>query len=297
MTVRADPLAARRYLDSRRCRDGGYCFYRNGYLEESNLADTWHALCGYARLGAPVPDSARMSQLLKGYNTSGLGSDALYYRAFAQRLLAPDWQPEPVVKNQIAALRIHAPAREADFEGWLAGSVHKARLLAAFAELRPEPDSVAALRAHHRGGYGAIPNLIETARALELQTLFVQPDAELATAGFVDTLQDPQWGFRDTPDSSLSGLAVLFAGVDCCARLGLPVRYPDTILATLREAQYADGAFADVPGALPNLEATHQALALLDALASARNGPTRSGSDPSHRPTIMLTACSRKEPP
>ena len=32
------------YLDSRRCRDGGYCFYRTDYVEEPSVHDTYHAL-------------------------------------------------------------------------------------------------------------------------------------------------------------------------------------------------------------------------------------------------------------
>lgn len=86
-------------------------------------------------------------------------------------------------------------------------------------------------------------------------------------ARFVEATQDPQLGFRDTLDSGRTGLSVLLAGVRACDRLGLAVRYPQAILAVLRAAQTRDGAFADVPGALPNLASHATALALAGALA------------------------------
>jgi hypothetical protein len=52
LTNLSEKLArAARYIAGRQCQGGGFCVYRNVYLEEPNLSDTWHALAGLRLLG------------------------------------------------------------------------------------------------------------------------------------------------------------------------------------------------------------------------------------------------------
>jgi len=254
---------AERYLASRQCRDGGFCYYRSGYLEEPNLFDTWHAVAAFALLGRAVPRGAEVAAWLDGFDLASQPPDALYYLAFSKRLLAAHWAPDQATRARIAALPLAPPARDINLSGWLAGTLRKTRLKAAFAHLGQAPAVVTALRTWHQGGYGLKPNLQDTELALELLAALGEPDPGTETGRFVDALQDPQLGFRNTLDSRYVRLAILLAGVRCCLRLGLPVRFRDAILDLVRAARTGDGAFADVPGAVPTLDSHYRALALL----------------------------------
>ena len=258
------------YLRGRQCRAGGFCFYRSQYLEEPNLLDTWHALAAYDLLGQRVPRRGALDTWLDGFDPAALHHPrVLGYWALSKRLLAPAWQPSPQLLGRILAIPLDPPSDREDPSGWLARTLEAARLQARFTGLGPRPALAAAVRAWHRGGYGPKPNLQDTARALALLALLGEPDRGESTARFVESLQDPQLGFCNTLDSRYVRLDVLLAGVQSCRLLGLPIRYPEVGLSLVRAAQTAEGAFADVPGALPTLQSHYTGVALVVACRAA----------------------------
>ena len=259
---------AARYVRGRQCRNGGFCFYRHEHLEEPNLFDTWHALKSLDILDVEPPRQSAIDGWLEGIDSAALNRAALYYWTSSRRLIRPTWAPDDRVWSRIEELPLLPPRRAGDLSGPLAGLLHMARLKSAFSHVEPAPLVVDWLHRHHHGGYGEKPNLQDTARALELLEILGTPDRSDDTREFVESLQSTSWGFNNTLDSTYCRLGTLLAGVRCCARLGLPVRNVDVIRSIVSSAQRADGAFADVPGALSTLESHHHALALLKALVA-----------------------------
>lgn len=257
------------YVQGRQCRNGGFCFYRNEYLEEPNLSDTWHALAALKLLQVTTPRSDDVEAWLAGFDPTTLHPEALHDWAFSRQLIRPAWAPAPQLTRQIATLPLLPPDQPDNFSGSLGQLLRIAQLKAAFAIVEDVPVIIAWLNDHHHGGYGAKPNLQDTALALELLAAFGAADKTAETRAFIDSLQSPSLGFNNTLDSRYCRIDILLAGVCCCIQLDLPVRYGDVIASTVFAAQRADGAFADVPGSLPTLESHYAALVLLDMLKRA----------------------------
>jgi len=70
------------YVISRQCANGGFCVYRSIYLEQANLADSWHALASLQLLQQPIPNAAKLRQWLDGFAPATLNAEELYYWAF-----------------------------------------------------------------------------------------------------------------------------------------------------------------------------------------------------------------------
>lgn len=276
-----DDICARasRYVIGRQCRNGGFCFYRNEHLEESNLSDTWHALASLKLLGTAIPGTQELDAWLEGIDPGGLHPEALHDWVFSRQMLRADWQPDPQTCRRIAAMELLPSQREGGVSYSLPALLRIVRLKSGFSTLERPADLLAWLNRHHHGGYGDKPNLQETAQALELLAAFGTPDQSAATRAFVDSLQSPIMGFNNTPDSRYCRLDILLAGVRCCSLLNLPILHAEVIAKTVFSAQREDGAFADVPGALPNLETHYSALRLLDLLQRLH----RPGSDRSNQ--------------
>lgn len=262
------------YVLGRQCHNGGFCFYRFEDLEEPNLGDTWHALASLRLLGADIPHRDTLLTWLNRYPTASLHRDALFYWTFSHRLIDPEWVPDDRIRERIRQLPLQPPGQTDDVSDALAARLRSIRLKATFGAVEPAPRIIQWLHDLHDGGYGRKPNLLDTADALELLGMLGVEDRTEDTRAFVDALQTPLLGFNNTRDSHYCRLRILYAGVRCCRRLGIPIRHPDVIVATVHAAQRPDGAFADVPGALPTLETHHQALALLAMITGAHSGTT-----------------------
>lgn len=262
-----EPLAlAAQYIAGRQCEAGGFCVYRNEYLEEPNLSDTWHALAALKLLDVAVPKSGEVGNWLDGFDTASLHHNALHDWIFSKQLLDTTWIPDPQTCQRIAALALLPPRQEDAPLSFLKGLLRIAQLKAAFDSIEQAPEVVTWLHGFHHGGYGSKANLQDTALALALLSALGVPDQTNETRRFVDALQSPYLGFNNTLDSRYCQLDTMLAGVQCCAQLGLPVRHGEVIASIVFAAQRGDGAFADAPGSLATLESHHNALTLLNVL-------------------------------
>jgi len=263
----SDQLArAARYIAGRQCQDGGFCVYRNAYLEEPNLSDTWLALAGLRLLGVDIPRPNEVGIWLDGFNVALLHHSALHDWVFSKQLLDATWAPDTQVCQRIAALPLLPPKQKNASLSSLKGLLNVARLKAEFASVEGATEVVTWLQGLRHQGYGSKPNLQETALALELLAMLGAPDETDQTRVFVDALQSPYLGFNNTLDSRCCRLDILLAGLQCCARLGLSVKYGEVIAAIVFAAQRGDGAFADAPGSLATLESHYNALVLINML-------------------------------
>jgi hypothetical protein len=122
----------------------------------------------------------------------------------------------------------------------------------------------------HEGGFGSRPNLEDTAAALCVLATLNCLDSDTAgqARAFVEALQVSDFGFTLTPDSVTPGLNVIRAGIKACDLLGLPVRFGAQIERFVLACQVASGGFSRVPQALPGIDSTHHAVAILQRLAA-----------------------------
>jgi len=111
------------------------------------------------------------------------------------------------------------------------------------------------------------------------------PNDPEATRRFVDGLQHAAIGFTDMPASLYGSLEIIGAGIECCALLHLPIRYRTEALTFVLACQGADGSFARVPVALPDIVYTHEALQIIawlapDLVLPTCDGPHTASGDP-----------------
>lgn len=268
--------AARRaenYLRSRQSPDGGFCFYRWGGIEESSLADTWHAIAAFGLLGVEVPHRDAVVAFLQGFDITGL--DDLYHSSHALSLVGDNAALDASRLQRIRALDAAAAVanERVRVTGRLEQSLRIVLLQSRFATL-DDPNAIAdgvdALQLD--GGWGDKPNIGDTWLALAVLDACGVRTFAGATRRFVDSLQVASFGFTTTGDSTFATLDSATAGIRTCAVLGLPLRYRDDAIGYVLACQAEAGGFARGPGALPDVALTHRGLL---ALAAAGALPVR----------------------
>lgn len=286
------------YIRGRQSPSGGFCFYRHGPVEEPSLGDTYYAVSGLELFDLEVPNARGVAEYVCRARIFGL--TYLYFCAFTlDRLgLASRLGAEALAQIDALAVRLPGEGRSDDWTdtvdrgAWLESVRKTIRLQRRFGsgETENAPSRATAndyaisarqLAADRdrsapvarfigdllaRGGFGVRINLWDTYLALAIGSL-LGIEATADTASFVDSLQEPPFGFLMTPRSAMPSLDVVYAGVRCCKFLKLPIRYEREALAFLLACQTSDGGFSHAPTALPNLEFTYRGLQTLALLA------------------------------
>ena len=257
---------AAEYLLGRQCADGGFCFYRCEYLEEPNLADTYHAVAALSLLGRALPHAADATAFVERFPPSAQPSH-LYYITETRRLVDSGFQPNERLACAIRRLRLTEPPSPSHLSDWLQRTRLVARLKGDFAD-RLDIEVVRRMleRVVEHGGFGSRPNLCDTWLALEILDACGRVQALPAMTGFVERLQGKPFGFTNTLVGTTANVDTIFAGVRSCALLGIPVRYPEWATSFTLLCQTGGGGFARAPNALPNIEYTFKALAALTSL-------------------------------
>ena len=271
--------AVLRYVDERRCDDGGYCFYR---LQEPNAADTRYALAVRARLG-PIPADPPTVAFLR----SRQGPDGSFPNVFvADHALAglallgasPRHDPGPYLLSHLAVLGDHErpPDQLSALEG-----VRAAVEACGLAGVPIEGETAGAILQHvrsfrHSGGFGTgQPTLAETADAVVVLTLLGRPDEAADASAFVAAAEYPRDGFI-----FLEPVAAL---VRASLLLRQPLRSPERVRAFTLGLRHPSGGFVRSRyGGSPTLEYTHLAvetLALLDELERVEGPSLRDLAD------------------
>lgn len=273
--------AAVSYLLGRQSPNGGFCFYRTNGVEEPNLFDTFHAVAALTQLGCPVPRQPVLINFLQRFALDEQ-TNALYYRAFTLKNLG---RADLVDTGAIHRLALEPPLSQritlsAALRRLYQGLQLKRGFGGVAADFGGLAKAVCALQDH--GGYGDKPNLEDTATALSVLAVLGALDRHTAARArpFVDALQVEGFGFTLTLDSLKPGLDVIRAGIEACDLLDLPLRFGSAIERLVLACQAADGGFARVPGALPEIESTHHAIEILrhiDAASDAAATPVTGG--------------------
>lgn len=256
-----------RYVDERRCDDGGYCFYR---LPEPNAADTRYAVSIRSRLG-PVPADPATAAFLRSLQSA----DGAFPNVFvAEHVLAglsllsgsPRHDAGPYLLSRLAALGDHErpPEQLSALEG-----VRAAVEACDLAGVPIEGDTLGVVLRHVRSfrhpgsGFGAgRPTIAETADAVAVLVQLGRPNEAAGAAAFVADAGSPRDGYI-----FLEPVAAL---VRASLLLRQPLRSPERVRAFVLGLRHPSGGFVRSRyGGSPTLEYTHLAvetLALLDEL-------------------------------
>ncbi len=268
--VRRALARAREYLIGRQCADGGFCFYRSEYVEESNLRDTYHAVASLALVGMNPPRKEQVVAFVE--NSTLYGISYLYHYAFALELLGSEPHVDRERMRRLRVRKLDVNSGES-VSAWLEETFYAIRLQRRFGHL-PHRARIAALvrQLESGGGFGKEPNLIDTYFGVGILSAIGEGDRLAETRSFVSALQAPGLGFNPTRKTRATSLETIHAGVNCCRMLGIETKYAADILAFVLSCQSRDGAFAREPVALPDIELTHQALEITAVLAPGALG-------------------------
>lgn len=274
-----DPLApalqrARDYLLEKQSPGGGFCFYRGYYLEEPNLADTWHgigALTGL--LGVELPERRKHAGFILG-QAVGPQPLALCYRIRSLLALHVSDPASAEVERAVAALHVSLPDPARPY--LLGAALQRLscvlwlRRHVGLGTATQELAQAVLGKMNEDGGYGEPSNLLDTACAIAVLALCDAVPAPV-TRGFVTSMADPQFGFRLVARAPSPNLETVHAGAVSCRRLDLDIPHAAAAASFVLSCQTGSGGFARTSGALPDMTLTYMALTTL-----IRNLPGRS---------------------
>jgi hypothetical protein len=255
---------AHAYVSSKQSPRGGFCFYRGYYVEEPNLADTWHGLATLALLDAPAYEPDAHASFVMGQPIEPQPF-ALYYRVRSLDVLGVDDPMDDDVKSAVKALQVDRfdPA-QASFTT----SLQRLRCVMWLKKHYGVPvdalEAIEALRASEdaSGGFGVPPNVLDTEASMGILQLGGHAVSS-RTGAFLQRLATPRFGFRLTEGSLSPNLETTCAGVMGCSRAGIAVSCARDAADFILSCQTGSGGFARTADALPDLALTHMALTTL----------------------------------
>jgi hypothetical protein len=266
-----------RYVRSRQCPDGGFCFYRAWGVEESNAADTFAAVRSFQLLSQPVPNRQAvlgwLSNLEQPAGTFQTRTIAFFALASLRALgTEPSARPDALLRDWIADLRPWAAAGPGHV--WSDALADLARLvfLSACYQVPLAPavralaiENVLSLRGA-RAGFGRPgPNLIDTCSAAVTLRRLGAPCDDASLQAFLRTCEHEMLGFVVAPETTAASVDVMRAGVMLDALLGNPFAV-STLEAARRfvlATQNDLGGFGRAAVAIATLHSTRSALEVL----------------------------------
>jgi hypothetical protein len=264
-----------RYVLERRCRSGGFCFYK---LEEPSGSDTWFALSILDILQVRLEDAATVAYL-KGTQRHDGSYDSVYLSYFAIKSLAllgeiPSLDPRPYVMLNLERYRFNVKRLPAEV-------ISMFKRISCLVELYGalDMDNHGPLRdnmvdfilgfQNEDGGFGYLRSTLhETSKALEmLQRLGCSLDG-LGAESFIGRCETPITGFTDIPHTSLGYLEFVHAGVLASHLLARRPQYTKQCAEFVLNCQNRNGGFSRTPhGGIATLENTWHGIHALTILS------------------------------
>jgi hypothetical protein len=273
------------YLRSKQSENGGFCFFKYRYLDRPNLRDSYYATTALRFWGSDIPRRDALVQFLNQEKKEDV--DGLFYFTSVLELLGLEYSNAADLAR-IDQLAVPALSSSLETDRWFERTYRTLEVRRHTGRLGKDESLYRAIQTLERqGGSGDPPNLRETRLSLKILTLLGRPPSDPeATRRFVEGLQRTAIGFADMPTSQYVNLEILSAGIECCALLHLPIRYPTDALTFVLACQSADGSFSRVPVALPDIACTHEALQIIAWLVpdlAAQAGEQSVSGDPGIR--------------
>ncbi len=250
------------YIQERRCKNGGFCFYR---LEEPSGADTFYAVASLHLMGVRFPISSTTRYLRQFQRRDG--SFRNIYEAFfvlkgLWYLRQPPTYPshhylKSLLKFPPGSSSLGVPLKRLYYIVDLADTYH----VPVSPPFKEEILSFVLSLENENGGFGRpVPSLISTAYALHILSLLRHPIHTMKTPSFLHACEHPLHGFVNVPKTAPSFLEHVHAGLLLCLLLKRIPRYLPACTHFIHRCQDRNGGFGRAPGGLPTLQDTWIAL-------------------------------------
>lgn len=260
------------YVIARRCKGGGFCFYR---LEEPCGADTFYGLSLLKRLIGHFSDNAS-ALYLKNMQQADGGYQSIFHAYYSIKSLemldnTPDYDPTSYIKDHIAIDRVEfLPAGIPSIFRRLYILVDLICLLDISLDAEHHTKLIHFIMDHKilDGGFGyPDASLIETSQALITLNKLHHPISDSGLVTFFEACEDPVSGFINSPGTSMSYLEYIHAGLVVANSLKRKPKYSERCLLTIMDCQNRTGGFSRLPsGGIATLEYTWIAVNALDIL-------------------------------
>ena len=259
------------YITARRCKRGGYCFYR---LEEPNAPDTYYALSTLSLLSMDLKDD-QSKEYLRCMQDSDGSYPNLAFAFFTIRGLGilkgrPRYRPRQYIEEMLdlciqRGVRGHMDLNDIHF----IVSVFKC-LRARIKDNKKQAlvrliDSMK----NEDGGFGRnVSNLENTSTALlTLKDLSWAKD-EVCVLNFVKMCEDRHYGFVNVPGTSPGYLEHIHAGIVTSALIGYRPSFLAQTKLAIHMCMNDNGGFSrSIGGGISTLENTYRAIHSLKILS------------------------------
>ena len=256
------------YLHSKRSSNGGYCSYRNAFVEGSNLADSYYALRSFILIGEGIPEAGKVIDFLHEFSPMQyLGQ--LFYYVGCWKCLDPDYSVPPAWASAILRLNFPSlPRKNRSVTAWLDQALAivklKNEICASFDKSRLLADLQTVFQ---RNGHGRSANTVDTWLAFQILHACDKP-FPVQSHDMATHCQRLPSGFSIWRQANSPRLDAVHAGVGLCLLTKTPIRYRSEILSFVLACQCNSGAFALAPASAPDIELSYKAIWILHALAN-----------------------------
>lgn len=264
------------YVMARQCRGGGFCFYR---LDEPNGLDTFSALSILKVLDVSFKDKKTIAYLQNMQHGDGSYDSifAAFYSLKSLLLLNKKSKQDswPYILKHIRYGRVDAEKMPAEITSVFRRMVFLVDLYVTFKRNTDKQieynlqDFVLYFHNEDKGFGHHQSTLGETSKALVLLSWLNYPVQELHTIDFIKQCETPTCGFTDIPNTSLSYLEYIHAGVLAALITDSRIRYFDRCVDFIRHCQNRTGGFSRIMhGGIATLEDTFYAVHALKLLSA-----------------------------
>ncbi|MBN2688414.1 MAG: hypothetical protein JXR85_09610 [Deltaproteobacteria bacterium] len=245
------------YTKTRRCRTGGFCFYR---LEEPNGSDTYYAIAIFKILGVAFHDDRTIRYLIEQQDGDGSYRSifSAYYALSGLYLMEehPAYDPAAYLLGHFDHYRFDAECLPAEVTALFKRLVFFIRLCTGLGIDIPKKkkkeiiDFVLNFQ-RDDGGFGhGLSSLVETEQAASiLQLLDYHPVKDLNIKEFIKSCETPVSGFTGVPKSSLTFIEYINSGIRASELVGYRPRYVDECFRFIVGCQTKTGGFSRGYGA------------------------------------------------
>lgn len=242
------------YILERHCSSGGFCFYK---LEEPNGADTFYAISVLNLLGFKYYDTETVKYLKDLQHEDG-GYDSIFSAFYSIKSLGllyenPRLSPTQYIVEKLRGYHLDAERLPAEITSvfkrllYLVDLYYYLEIHQNFGADQPVIDFVLSFQNKDKGFGYSRSSLSETSKALSILKLLDFNINDLNCETFIQECETSICGFTDIPNTSLSYIEYLDAGVLASYLLHLKPSYLRACTEFIKNCQTRSGGFSRSP--------------------------------------------------
>lgn len=275
-----------RYIRNRRCRDGGYCFYR---LNEPNVADTYYALASLQMLNALPEDDRKTISFLHTFQNKDGGFSNVYvgYRAITSLIILGERPQRDPTGWILSSLRPPSddirPIESSScfLQAYFLTDLCRYLTIPITGNIRETIINTILRNVHHEGGFGSpSATLADTSYALSILENLGYHDTSTRSRLFIHRCEDPEFGFLAMPGMYPPYLEDIHAGLCASSLLGERPAFLRSCEVFIMKCFHENGGYVrSVFGGSATLEHTYHALDAMRMITIIRNEHAKRRSD------------------